>query len=67
MAAEAINDSEKIMLGRQRLDIANIDLENRRADPLKQSLDVQNKLVWDRTDGEDFSVFAQKEEAKNSN
>lgn len=41
MAADAIFDSERIMLGRQRLDIANIDLDARpRVDPLKQSLDV---------------------------
>ena len=65
MAAEAIHDSEKIMLGRQRLDnIANIDLHSgglgagHRRDPMKESLDIENKLVWDRTAGEDYSVFA---------
>ena len=68
LAAEAIQDSERIMIGRQRLDnIANIDIDknrdlNRRhanpADPMKTSLEVQNKLVWDGSAGEDFSVFA---------
>ena len=66
MAAEAIHDSERIMLGRQRLDnIANIDLHSgglgaghHRRDPMKESLDIENKLVWDRTAGEDYSVFA---------
>ena len=25
---------------------------------MKESLDIENKLVWDRTAGEDYSVFA---------
>ena len=69
MAAEAIQDSERMMLGRQRLDnVANIEVGAGITDPMKQSLDVENKLVWDRTNGEDFSVFAQnKEDARRDN
>ena len=64
LAAEAIQDSERIMLGRQRLDhIANIDINsggNRSA--LRQSLEAKDKLVWDPSKREDdFSVFARKE------
>ena len=66
------------MLGRQRLDnIANIDvgaggvvqLKDNQSEyepnPMKESLDVQNKHVWDRTDREDYSVFAQNNPRKN--
>ena len=68
MAKEAIQDSERIMLGRQRLDnLSNIDLNHRpRRDPLKESLDVENRHVWDRTQGEDFSAFERKNQ-ENSN
>lgn len=55
LAAEAIQDTERMtQLRRQRLDnIANIDLDNgtgnanRLRDPLRESLDVRDKLVWD--------------------
>ena len=76
MAAEAIQDSERMMLGRQRLNnvVANIEVgpgartrvmddDNGLDDPelMKQSLDVQNKHVWDKTGGDDYSVFARKD------
>ena len=76
MAAEAIHHTERIILDRQRLDnvVANIEVgpgarsrithdDNGLDDPelMKQSLDVQNKHVWDKTGGDDYSVFARKD------
>ncbi len=62
MAVEAIEDSERIMIGRQRHEnIANIDIDGMHdrhdRNPLKESLDDQHKHIWSAA-REDFSVFA---------
>ena len=68
MAAQAIEDSERIMLDRQRLNhIANIDVSNTGRRPqVRQSLDPHDKLLWDPVDQKDFSAFAATSNAENS-
>ena len=65
MAAEAIKDTERIYLDRQRLGNVHDDAGgNSRSklpgvDLLKKSLDVKDKHLWDPESQENFSVFAQ--------